>query len=121
MNKKDVERLEGEVRDLRRQLGAAESRMEGLEARARKAEHTVAEYEQGLADVNLTVDAVMAETARSYGVAVLHDDGSLKGYHLQLGKFDPREVMRQWMVTASRREDGGMLIGVQERDQRRAK
>lgn len=116
MNKKDVERLEGEVRDLRRKLGAAESRMEGLEARARKAEHTVAEYEEAVADVNLTVDAVMAETARSYGVAVLHDDGSLKGYHLQLGKFDPREVMRQWMVTASRSEDGGMLIGVQERE-----
>lgn len=116
MNKKDVERLEGEVRDLRRKLGAAESRMDGLEARARKAEHTVAEYEQGVADVNLTVDAVMAETARSYGVPVLHDDGSLKGYHLRLGKFDPREVMRQWLVTASRSEDGGMLIGVQERE-----
>ena len=109
------------MRDLRRKLGAAENRMEGLEARARKAERTVAEYEQGLADVNLTVDAVMAETARSYGVVVLHDDGSLKGYHLQLGKFDPREVMRQWLVTASRREDGGMLIGVQERGQRRTK
>lgn len=116
MNKKDVERLEGEVRDLRRKLDAAESRMDGLEARARKAEHTVAEYEQGVADVNLTVDAVMAETARSYGVPVLHDDGSLKGYHLRLGKFDPREVMRQWLVTASRSEDGGMLIGVQERE-----
>lgn len=115
MNKKDVERLEGEVRDLRRKLDAVESRMEGLEARARKAEHTVEEYEQGLADVNLTVDAVMAETARNYGVPVLHDDGSLKGYHLRLGKFDPREVMRQWIVTASRSEDGGMLIGVQER------
>lgn len=116
MNKKDVERLEGEVRYLRRKLGAAESRMDGLEARARKAEHTVAEYEQGVAEGNLTVDAVMAETARSYGVPVLHDDGSLKGYYLRLGKFDPREVMRQWLVTASRSEDGGMLIGVQERD-----
>lgn len=116
MNKKDVERLEGEVRDLRRKLGAAESRMEGLEARARKAEHTVAEYEEAVGDVNLTVDAVMAETAMTYGTPVLQDDGSLKGYHLQLGKFDPREVMRQWMVTASRGEDGGMLIGVQERD-----
>lgn len=112
MNKKDVERLEGEVLALRRKLDAAESRMEWLEARAREAEQTVAEYEEAVADVNLTVDAVMAETARSYGVAVLQDDGSLKGYHLQLGKFDPREVMRQWMVTASRREDGGMLIGV---------
>lgn len=59
-----------------------------------------------------TVDAVMAETAMTYGTPVLQDDGSLKGYHLQLGKFDPREVMRQWMVTASRGEDGGMLIGV---------
>ena len=115
MNKKDVERLEGEVRDLRHQLGAAKSRMAGLEARALKAEQMVAEYEEAVADVNLTVDAVMAETARRYGVAVLQDDGSLKGYHLQLGKFDPREVMRQWMVTASRSEDGGMLIGVQER------
>lgn len=112
MNKKDVERLEGEVRALRRKLDAAESRMEWLEARARKAEQTVAEYEEAVGDVNLTVDAVMAETARSYGVPVLHDDGSIKGYHLKLGKFDPREVMRQWMVTASRREDGGMLIGV---------
>nr|DAQ40833.1 MAG TPA: General control protein GCN4 and CLUSTER, BENDABLE REGION, CONTRACTILE.6A [Caudoviricetes sp.] len=89
MNKKDVERLEGEVRGLRRKLDEAESRMEGLEARARKAEHTVAEYEEAVADVNLTVDAVMAETAMTYGTPVLHDDGSLKGYHLQLGKFDP--------------------------------
>lgn len=116
MNKKDVERLEGEVFALQRKLDAAESRMEWLEARAREAEQTVAEYEEAVADVNLTVDAVMAETAMTYGTPVLQDDGSLKCYHLKLGKFDPREVMRQWMVTASRSEDGGMLIGVQERE-----
>lgn len=82
----------------------------------REAEQKAAEYEEGAAAINMMVDAIMAVVGRKYGEAVCNEDGSLKGYHLALEAFEAQQVMREWLVTAARAEDGGMLIGVQARE-----
>lgn len=106
------ERNRDKVKRLEHELGRYQKKVGEL----MKANAQLARRAEGVAEISMATDALLAQVAIIYGEDVIDEDTGLTiGMRLTLPKFDVRKVYRQYEVHA-RRDGENYVIGVGLRD-----
>lgn len=106
------ERNRDKVKNLEHELGRYQKKVGEL----MKLNAQLSRRAEGVTEISMATDALLAQVALTYGEDVIDEDTGLPiGMRLTLPKFDVRETYRQYEVHA-RRDDGSYIIGVGLRD-----
>lgn len=106
------ERNRDKVKRLEHELGRYQKKVGEL----MKVNAQLARCAEGVAEISMATDALLAQVAIIYGEDVIDEDTGLTiGMRLTLPKFDVRKVYRQYEVHA-RRDGENYIIGVGLRD-----
>lgn len=106
------ERNRDKVKRLEHELGRYQKKVGEL----MKVNAQLARRAEGVAEISMATDALLAQVAIIYGEDVTDEDTGLTiGMRLTLPKFDVRKVYRQYEVHA-RRDGENYVIGVGLRD-----
>lgn len=102
------ERNRDKVKNLEHELGRYQKKVGEL----MKLNAQLSRRAEGVTEISMATDALLAQVALTYGEDVIDEDTGLPiGMRLTLPKFDVRETYRQYEVHA-RRDDGSYIIGV---------
>ena len=106
------ERNRDKVKRLEHELGRYQKKVGEL----MKINAQLAHRADGVAEISMATDALLAQVAIIYGEDVIDEDTGLTiGMRLTLPKFDVRNIYRQYEVHA-RRDGENYIIGVGLRD-----
>ena len=106
------ERNRDKVKRLEHELGRYQKKVGEL----MKINEQLAHHADGVAEISMATDALLAQVAIIYGEDVIDEDTGLTiGMRLTLPKFDVRKVYRQYEVHA-RKDGDNYIIGVGLRD-----
>ena len=102
------ERNRDKVKKLEHELGRYQKKVGDL----MKLNAQLSRRAEGVAEISMATDALLAQVALTYGEDVIDEDTGLPiGMRLTLPKFDVRETYRQYEVHA-RRDGESYVIGV---------
>lgn len=104
------------IKELEKEVGRRDKKISDQSAELKKYKAIADASEKGMAEINATVDSLLAQLAIKYGENVTDDDGNNIGYRLTLAKYSVEETLGTYEVRAQRDKDENYVVGVMKRE-----
>lgn len=109
------------IKDLEKELGRYRKKVADQEKIIKKFQGDMGTVMAGNAQINMTIDAILAHTALKYGERALDEDtGEELGWRLKIQMFSVSETLERYEVRTRRDETTQeYIVGVMERNENR--
>lgn len=105
-----------EIKKLKNEIARRDKKIADQGAEIKKYKDIADMSQSGMAEINATVDSLLAQLAVKYGEVVSDDDGKAIGFRLALPKYDVSDTLKTYEVKAQRDKDGNYIVGVMTRE-----